>query len=61
MSSTYRINKLILDKLEEKEIDKDMKELIWNILTFEISNFDGKYSAKYEQLMEHYLRKRENK
>ncbi|MCG3254525.1 MAG: hypothetical protein KAU62_00495 [Candidatus Heimdallarchaeota archaeon] len=61
MSSRYRINKLILDKLEEKNIDDDLKELICNLLKFEISNFESKYSTKYERFIEQYLRKRENK
>ena len=58
MKAAFRVSKLIRDKLYEKEIDEDLKDLIWEILLFENSNTDGKYSATYKRLIEQYYRRK---
>lgn len=58
MSTSFRISKLIKEKLETKDIDEDLKTLIWKLLSFENENPDSKYSAEYQRLMDIYKRRR---
>jgi len=58
MSKRIKISKLIENKLDSKNIDKDLKNLIFEILNFEISQYESKYSSHYDKLVTTYLRKK---
>lgn len=61
MISSFRISKLIKEKLDSKDIDDNLKSMIWQLLSFENENLDGKYSYEYQRCLDIYLKKVDKK
>lgn len=63
MTEEIKLNKLITDKIENLEIDKNIKDFLKDIIIFEksISNLGGKpsYKDEYKQKIMKYSSKEE--
>lgn len=60
MSKKHEINKMIIDEIDNSEADPTLKELVKDILYYEIGNIgETRFSEEYEKMVVRSLHSKE--